>query len=46
LHLADRFDTVTPTEDMIQRLARSLIAGLADGQDWQISSLDVYIRLT
>lgn len=45
-HLADRFDTVTHTEDTIQRLARSLIARLAEGRDWQISSLDVYIRLT
>lgn len=45
-HLADRFDTVTLTEEAIQRLAKTLIARLPDGQNWQISSLDVYFYLT
>lgn len=45
-HLADRFDTVTMTEAEIQRLAKTLIARLPDGQGWQISSLDVYLYLT
>ncbi len=45
-HFADRFDTVTLTEEAVQLLAKTLIAHLADGQSWQISSLDVYLYLT
>ncbi len=44
-HLADRFATVTVNDEAVQRLARTLIARLPDGQDWRISSLDVYFCL-
>ncbi len=43
-HLANHLATVTVTDQTVQRLARVLIAVLPAGQDWRISSLDLYLH--
>lgn len=44
-HLANRVAVVTVTDQSVHRLARVLIAALPAGQDWRISSLDLYLQV-
>lgn len=44
-HLANRVAFVTVTDRTVQHLARVLIAVLPAGQDWRISSLDLYLHV-